>query len=244
MNPQLTRRQAIIAGAAGISGALGIAATGAGAQGGNTTVTLWRLNPNWGYDLTTPSGSSTKSRCKSNACHNAAPYRFFLTEAEAIAGRLHKCCLAQPEKVEMCLSLDALMPYYKARHGGVDARCPSLPDDVKAALVPGACPAPTTTTTAAPTSTSTTVPTATTPSAPAVTADLPGVRGIETDRNLTTASPTSLAFTGGEALPRTFVGAAMIAGGALLRLRQRRSAVTATAESATHEPDLGSSPEE
>ncbi len=77
------------------------------------THSLWMLDPDWGFPLSTSSGSDTKSRCRSCACHSAAPHRYFLSEADAIAGRLHPCCLAQPVRVDVCVDLNGLMPYYR-----------------------------------------------------------------------------------------------------------------------------------
>lgn len=120
--------------------ALGAAAIGVGSNASAavasrpSSVTLWRLNPDWGEPLTTATGSDTKSRCRGRACHAAAAHRFFLTAADAVAGRLHPCCLAQPTPVEVCIDLNELVPYYRARLGGVDARCPELPSHLREAL--------------------------------------------------------------------------------------------------------------
>lgn len=127
-----TRRAVIGVLAGGTVGAFTAAGQASAAAASHT---LWMLNPNWGSPLTTDSGSDTKSRCRGNACHKAAPNRFFLTEADALAGRLHKCCLAQPTPITVCIDLNELMPFYRARHGGVDARCPDLPASVRSALL-------------------------------------------------------------------------------------------------------------
>jgi hypothetical protein len=37
----------------------------------------------------------------------------------------------------MCIDLNALMPFYAARLGGVDARCPELPGALRTALYAG-----------------------------------------------------------------------------------------------------------
>jgi hypothetical protein len=133
-----TRRRFIVAvGTCAVGVGAGTAARAAGAP---STVTLWQLNPDWGEPLTTATGSDTKTRCRGRACHLAAPHRFFLTEADAIASRLHPCCLAQPVPVRVCIDLNELMPYYRARLGGVDARCPELPPQLRDALyAAGAC---------------------------------------------------------------------------------------------------------
>lgn len=131
------------------------------------THSLWRLDPAWGYPLTTGTGSDTKTRCRGRACHDAAPNRFFLTEADAIASRLHPCCLAQPVRVDVCADLNQLMTYYTARLGGIDARCPSLPNDLRSALqAAGACAVPSSSATTDPDPESTTDTTPPVPSEP------------------------------------------------------------------------------
>lgn len=127
-----TRRRFIVA--VGTCAVGASAATSAHAAGRPSTVTLWQLDPDWGEPRTTATGSDTKTRCRGRACHLAAPHRFFLTEADAIAGRLHPCCLAQPTPVTVCIDLNELMPYYRARLGGVDGRCPELPEHLRVAL--------------------------------------------------------------------------------------------------------------
>ncbi len=211
---ELSRRRMLSAGVgllAGASAGAMIVASPAGASTGASTVTLWTLNPNWGTPLTTSSGSDTKSRCRSNACRKAAPHRFFLTEADAIAGRLHKCCLAQPAPVKVCIDLNELMPFYKARLGGVDARCPILPAAVKSALVAGVCSVPSTPTT-------TVVPelpsdrTAGADQSPSGSAGPASkVGGLESAR-----APGSLAFTGADATGLAIVGGAAVIGGAII----------------------------
>ena len=131
----LSRRR-LLTSASGIAVAGVAGARTAGAESSSSsTVKMWRLNPDWGTPITTDSGSSTKTRCKGKACHLAAPNRLFLTEADALAGRLHPCCLAQPVPVWVNIDLNALMPFYQARHGGVDLRCPDLPQNLQQALV-------------------------------------------------------------------------------------------------------------
>lgn len=133
----LNRRRFLVVVGGSVAGA-GIGARASAAP----TQTLWVLDPDWGYPLTTATGSDTKMRCHGRACHLAAPHRFFLTEADALAGRLHACCLAQPVPVSVCIDLNALMPYYRARLGGVDARCPELPSTLRDALyASSSCPA-------------------------------------------------------------------------------------------------------
>lgn len=141
---RLNRRR-FLAAAAGVPVAI---ATGRSVSAASTTHSLWMLDPDWGYPLATASGSDVKSRCRARACHRAAPNRFFLSRADALAGRLHPCCLAQPVNVEVCIDMNALMPFHRARLGGVDRRCPELPDDLRNALASAAaCVAPPTTTT-------------------------------------------------------------------------------------------------
>lgn len=215
----LPRRVFLAAGFGGVassalaSGLIAQSSPAAATTGTTTTVTLWRLDPAWGHPLTTESGSDTKSRCRASACHKAAPHRYFLTAADAVAGRLHSCCLAQPEPVQACIDLNALMPYYRARLGGVDDRCADLPAELKAALTAGVCigggtttPAPSTT---AGSATVTTVPPATT----LVTTD---VNGVEQ------AKGRALAFTGASAAPVAVAATAAVVAGATILAANRR----------------------
>lgn len=190
----LTRRALLTSGVVG-SVATVVTGRSTGAHAASpapTDVTLWRLNPDWGFPLTTATGSSTKSRCRGSACHTAAPHRFFLTEADAIAGRLHACCLAQPEPITVCINLNELMPYYTARLGGVDGRCPTLPAALGQALYAAdACTFSTPTSTApATTAPATTAPATggSTPGADTTTTtvvapvDPPTTTGVDSDR--------------------------------------------------------------
>lgn len=190
-----------IGGAASTALASGLVAQAAPASAGTaTTVTLWRLDPEWGYPLTTESGSDTKSRCRASACHKAAPHRYFLTAADATAGRLHRCCLAQPEPVQVCIDLNALMPYYRARLGGVDDRCADLPTAIRDALASGVCTSTTTAPTSVPAST-----TSPTSSMPATT--------VPTDVN---GESRELAFTGGSTAPVALAATAAVVAGATI----------------------------
>ena len=112
------------------------------ADAATATHVLWMLDSDWGTPLVTTTGA-TKSRCRAAACHNAAPHRLFFTAADAIAGRLHTGCLAQPAAVNLCVDLNMLMPFYGARKGGIDGRCPDLPPALRSALYQAtACAAP------------------------------------------------------------------------------------------------------
>ena len=116
MTKSISRRRLLAVLSGGVVGAAGLSAGKASAAASQHT--LWRLNPDWGTPLTTPSGSATKTRCSGSACHLAAPHRFFLSQADALAGRLHSCCLAQPVPVTLCIDLNELMPFYRARRSG------------------------------------------------------------------------------------------------------------------------------
>lgn len=90
---------------------------------------LWRLDADWGYPIMASNGS-TRTRCKGNACHSAAPNRFFLTRAAAEAGRLHKCCLAQPIQVSVPVDESVVRTHLDPSLEGIDLRTAHLPDDV------------------------------------------------------------------------------------------------------------------
>lgn len=140
MVTKLSRRRLLAIGSGGLTAlAFGSGAVSAVAA---TPVVLYVLDPSWGFPVKQVNGSSTKTRCSSRACYKAAPFRFFLTEADAIAGRLHKGCLAQPRRIEVVIDLNALMPFYTARHGGVDTRGVELPTELRAALAASLSPSP------------------------------------------------------------------------------------------------------
>ena len=87
------RRRFLTAVAALMGG--GVVTLVAGAEGARAaeTVTLWRLNANWGY----PVGPKNKTHCDCNACQVHAANKIYLTAAAALAGRIHVCCVCQPE---------------------------------------------------------------------------------------------------------------------------------------------------
>jgi hypothetical protein len=91
----LDRRSFFRVGAVAGGAALALATIGpiraAGAADVDTTV--WRLDAEWGY----PVGPNGKLRCVCNACHRHAANKIFASEADAVAGRIHICCLCQPK---------------------------------------------------------------------------------------------------------------------------------------------------
>lgn len=92
------RRRFLVIGLGVGSVAAGFAApAGAAAAGAGRTVTLWRLSADWGY----PVGPKGRTRCKGRACHLHAANKIYETEAAALAGRLHICCMAQPVSTEV-----------------------------------------------------------------------------------------------------------------------------------------------
>ncbi len=194
--------------------------------------TLWMLDPDWGSSLTTDSGSDTKLRCRSRACHLAAPHRFFLSRSDAISGRLHPCCLAQPVAVKVCIDLNLLLPYYTARLGGVDTRCAQLPAPLRSALtdrsaceVPVPDSAPTTTT--APDEAAVLPPAATLP--PASTVPSTGTGALPA----TGASPATDTRALASSLPSTGTSAATLALGAVAAVAAGAALLAATDHSDT-----------
>jgi hypothetical protein len=212
----LTRRKLLSTLTGGI---VGIVAIGAKSASAASTVTMWKLNANWGTPLVAPNGT-TRTRCKGKACHVAAPNRFFLTQADAIAGRLHVGCMAQPYPVQVAVDLNALMPYYTARFGGVDVRGAQLPtvlgnalqravDGPNAIVTPDATPDP--------------------ESAPAPDA-IPDAAPIPDATAVPEAAPdadfapqyTALPVTGSSPAPVLIAGAAFIATGIVLSAKSNR----------------------
>lgn len=233
----LTRRTVLTWGLGG-AGAVVAAGLQATSASGQSSATLWRLDPDWGTPIQTSSGAF-KTRCRGSACHNAAPNRYFLTRADALAGRLHPCCLAQPVAVTAAVDLNTLAPYY-AHSGGIDVRNSAVPSGIRttleaATVVPAVRPEPTTSSTEAPTKVAmsedggrgSAIPT------PASGSD-DGVSG-ESDardvRNVGSASPERLAFTGAAAAPLAAVAAGAIAvGTAGVVVARRRSVAASTGD--------------
>jgi hypothetical protein len=208
----LTRRKLLTTLTGGI---VGVVALGAKSAAAATTVTMWKLTANWGTPLLTPSGR-TRTRCRGAACHAAAPHRFFLTQADAIAGRLHVGCMAQPYPVQVAIDLNALMPFYTARLGGVDVRGAQLPSVLGNALqraVDG------------PNAIETPDETAPEPDAVPDTNPVPEAQpdAAEAEPDAAFApSFTALPVTGGSPAPVLIAGAAFIATGIALSAKNKR----------------------
>jgi len=94
----ISRRRFVLVGL-GIGSTAGAFAVPAGAVAtpSPTTATLWRLSADWGY----PAGPKGRTRCRGRACHLHAANKIYATETDALAGRLHICCVAQPVSFEV-----------------------------------------------------------------------------------------------------------------------------------------------
>lgn len=143
---------AVGAGAVLMAGGAG-ALNASGAASGTTTVTVWKLNPSWGYPL----GPKGRTQVSSNASRLHAENKIFVSESAAIAGRLSPCSLAQPYSLQICAA-DAAELWTHSMDGGtsVDMRCAGVPEIMaRAASACGTTPAsqaPATPTTSAPSS--------------------------------------------------------------------------------------------
>ncbi len=156
-------------------------------------ITVWRLNADWGY----PVGPKSRSRCRCRACHLHAANKLYATEAEAVAGRIHPCCICQTEAFTVAVDTDDLFADVAA-DGSVDRRNPA----VAAVLAAAPLGASTDPTEYSPTALSTD----SDPSAQSSVLALTGSR------------PGSLAMIGGTAL---------VGGAALVALGQRRQRIEA-----------------
>lgn len=88
---RLDRRAFLAVGALSTTGlALAHGASRAGAADPDAEV--WRLSSDWGY----PVGPKGKTSCSCRACHRRADSAYFTSEAAALAGRIHVCCVCQP----------------------------------------------------------------------------------------------------------------------------------------------------
>lgn len=120
-------------------------------------VTLWVLNSNWGT-LRGPAGKE-RTACRGNACHRHAANKIFMSEAFANSatgqywpngGKLHPCCLATAEPIQVkATTLAALLEHSMDGGKSVDRRCLGVPEILKLSD-----PTSTTTTTSTPSTTS------------------------------------------------------------------------------------------
>ena len=99
------RRRFLTAVAAVMGGGVMTLVVGAEGARAAETVTLWRLNANWGY----PVGPKNKTHCDCNACQVHAANKIYLTAAAALAGRIHVCCVCQPESFVVSASCAAAL---------------------------------------------------------------------------------------------------------------------------------------
>lgn len=209
--PMLTRRN-LLAWGLGTAGA--VAVVGLPMAGANeSTTTLWKLDPNWGTPRKTSTGA-TRTRCRGRACHNAAPNRYFLSEEDALAGRLHPCCLAQPVKVHAEVEKTVLLEYL-GDSGLLDIRTAALPSSITKALKDA--------TDVAGLSNSNTF-----------SSDAGSSGGSSGGAGSDGDAPDSLAFTGGDAAVIAAVGMGAVAvGSATVVAARRRHAAAAVAETDT-----------
>jgi hypothetical protein len=180
------------------------------------TVDVWRLNAEWGYAVP-PNG---RTRCRCTACHAHAASKVFTTQAAAIAGRIHLCCVCQPESLR--LLPDDVAALFPGSTTVIDLRHGTNGEDFEAAVArataaaPGPPPTgplpptdpPTTEPppTAPPTTTTTTQPGVAAPTPPPTAPSEPSDAGADP-----AVDNTPLPVTGGDnrlatALGVTFVG--------------------------------------
>ena len=235
---RIGRRRFLTAVAAVMGG--GVVTLVAGAEGARAaeTVTLWRLNANWGY----PVGPKDKTHCDCNACQTHATNKIYLTSDAALAGRIHLCCVCQPESFVVPASCAGALfaassssEMTDRRYAGVGAAlasCFASPpssasgpsaDSTTAKTPPGATgattPAPTTT---APTTAPTGSPTH--DSSPATTA-LPA-HATRVDAEVEAQSDETLPVTGIDLRPIAIVGGAVATAGAVAALVGREGDAT------------------
>lgn len=177
------------------------------------TVTLWRLDADWGH----PVGPKQVTACRCAACHHHAANKVYFSEQSAIDGRIHPCCVCQPSSFTVPAATGDALLVLSADGASVDRRH----DGVADALAAGAVPAPSGTPTAPTTPTTPTTPTAppapdeasspsgsaggesssstgdaSTSAAAGGTVDADQVAGASGSTPMSTARPRSLAFTG------------------------------------------------
>lgn len=192
---------------AGAAAGVGVVALSMGtsyaAAANGETMTVWRLDPDWGY----PRGPHGKTRLRSRASLNAAAHRYALTEQDALDMNLHLCSFAPAVPVEVCtaefmylwdeLAYEWQNPWKDTQVAILDDRCvdhvPNGAEVLARALqgpsAPTAAPGPT-------------------PTPPASTASA-------------SAPSPALAVTGSSTSTTALAGGAAIIAGAMLRWRSR-----------------------
>jgi hypothetical protein len=114
---------------------------------------VWRLNAQWGFPVP-PDG---KTKCVCNACHLHSANKVFLTEAAAISGRIHLCCVCQPMSLQ--LLTDDVNGLFPGPTTVIDLRQGDNAAQFAAAIARAQSPAPSdTTATAAPVAPAATLP--------------------------------------------------------------------------------------
>ncbi len=216
LTTNMNRRKFIaFSGAVGAGAVIAANSMGAGAlttPSSSTTVTVWKLNPNWGFPL----GPKGKTRVSSNASLLHATNKIFVSEAAAIAGKISPCSLAQPYSIELCAE-DAAELWSHSMDGGIsaDMRCPGVPEIMARAGRSCAVPVP---------------PAPTTPATPAGTPtgsddalSGAGVRGAVPTVSTSRTPAGSLPVTGASSMKLGTFGIGAIAVGAVAAAIARRN---------------------
>jgi len=234
------RRRFLTAVAAVMGG--GVVTLVAGAEGARAaeTVTLWRLNANWGY----PVGPKDKTHCDCNACQVHAANKIYLTAAAALAGRIHVCCVCQPESFVVSSSCAGALFAFSSSTEMTDRRYPGVGVALASCFAspPPSGSGPSTAPAAAPTSgaTPTTPPSAAAPttteptgvpahdSSPAATVPTHAQppRATPADAEVEAQSDETLPVTGIDLRPIAIVGGAVAAAGAAAALVGREGDAT------------------
>ncbi|CAN0504260.1 unnamed protein product, partial [Phaeothamnion confervicola] len=79
--------------------------------------TVWRLSADWGY----PVPPKSRTRCLCSACRAHAANKIYLSRDEAIAGRIHPCCVCQPYSIQL-LTTDVAVLAALTTAGSADLR--------------------------------------------------------------------------------------------------------------------------
>ncbi len=148
MSRTTSRRFFLLTAGSSSAAAVGFA-TFPGPVGAQTaTTTLWRLNANWGY----PAGPKSRTSCTCKACHSHAANKLFFSQDEAIAGRVHPCCVCQPEALQVAPEALEALKKIAGTEPSVDRRDPQVASVMGATyLRPEEAPPSPSSTTVAPT---------------------------------------------------------------------------------------------
>jgi hypothetical protein len=176
------------------TGAATLLGTSVAAADDTAVVSVWRLSADWGYAV--PPKARTHCRC--SACYAHAANAVYASRADALAARIHPCCVCQPYAIELLAAdANALFPSGTSH---VDLRWAGVRQSFEQAVSHTIEAAPSTTVSAPP-PTSTTPPASTTPPTSTVAPTSTTSSTTSTTSSTTVPNAADVAMVSNAALP-------------------------------------------